>query len=102
MTTAAIREQRPGWELFHDGCPGGETPEQVYRRAQAFVAEAERAGGRVLAFAHGHILRSIGAAFLEQPIGFAARLALDTAALALVEDGANGRGLTFWNLAPGE
>jgi probable phosphoglycerate mutase len=102
VTTADIHKTRPGWELFHDGCPGGETPDQVYARARAFIELAESAGGRVLAFAHGHILRAVGAAFLEQPVVFAARLSLDTAALSLVEDGAHGRVLAFWNLAPGQ
>jgi broad specificity phosphatase PhoE len=102
ITSAQIHETRAGWELFHDGCPGGETPDQVYERAQRFIAQAEHDQGPVLAFAHGHILRVIGAAFLEQPVVFAARLALDTAALSLVEDGAHGRVLGFWNLAPGQ
>ena len=100
VTTVEIRKSRPGWELYRDGCPGGETPAQVYDRARAFIAEALRDGGRVLAFAHGHILRAAGAAFLEQPVEFAIRLSLDTAALSLLEDGAHGRVLGFWNLPP--
>ena len=102
ITTAEIRRQRSGWELFRDGCPGGETPAQVYARAQRFIAEAQRDGGRVLAFAHGHILRAVGAAFLEEPVEFAVRLSLDTAALSMLQDGPNGRVLGFWNLAPGQ
>ncbi|HEY8641834.1 MAG TPA: histidine phosphatase family protein [Candidatus Dormibacteraeota bacterium] len=102
VTSAQIHEKRPHWELFRDGCPGGETPDQVYERARRFIAQAERDQGPVLAFAHGHILRAIGAAFLEQPVVFAARLALDTAALSLVQDGAHGRVLRLWNLAPGQ
>jgi broad specificity phosphatase PhoE len=102
VTTADIRKRRPGWELYHDGCPGGETPAQVYERARSFVAKAEAVDGRVLAFAHGHILRAVGAAFLEQPVEFAVRLSLDTAALAFLQDGPNGRVVGFWNLAPGQ
>jgi probable phosphoglycerate mutase len=102
ITSTQIHETRPGWELFRDGCPGGETPAQVYERASRFVARAERDQGTVLAFAHGHILRAIGAVFLEQPVVFAARLPLDTAALSLVQDGPLTRVLGFWNLAPGE
>ena len=102
LTSAQIHESRPGWELYRDGCPGGETPSQVYERARRFIAEAERDQGAVLAFAHGHILRAIGAAFLEQPVVFAARLWLDTAALSFVQDGAKGRIVGFWNLAPGQ
>ncbi len=101
ITSAQIHETRPGWELFHDGCPGGETPDQVYARAQRFIAQALGDEGSVLAFAHGHILRAIGAAFLEQLVEFAVRLTLDTAALSTLEDGSHGRVLRFWNLAPG-
>ncbi|TMF89286.1 MAG: histidine phosphatase family protein [Chloroflexi bacterium] len=102
VTTHEIRETRPGWELYRDGCPGGETPAHIYERAQGFIAEAQRDGGRVLAFAHGHILRAVGAAFLEEPVEFAIRLNLDTAALSMLQDGAHGRVLGFWNLAPGQ
>jgi len=102
VTTADIRKLRPGWELYHDGCPGGETPAQVFERARSFVAKAEDVDGRILAFAHGHILRAVGAAFLEQPVEFAVRLSLDTAALAFLQDGPNGRVVGFWNLAPGQ
>jgi broad specificity phosphatase PhoE len=102
VTTVEIRKARPGWELYSDGCPGGETPEHIYERAQAFIAEAQRGEGRVLAFAHGHILRAVGAAFLQQPVEFAIRLNLDTAALSMLQDGAHGRVLVFWNLAPGQ
>jgi len=102
VTTHEIRETRPGWELYRDGCPGGETPAHIYERAQGFIAEAQRDGGRVLAFAHGHILRAVGAAFLEEPVEFAIRLNLDTAALSMLQDGAHGRVLGFWNLPPGQ
>ena len=88
--------------VFQDGCPGGETPDQVYQRARRFAEKAGREGGAVLAFAHGHILRAIGAAFLQQQVEFAVRLTMDTAALSLLQDGTHGHVLGFWNLAPGQ
>ena len=59
LTTRTIHESRPDWELYRDGCPGGETPAQIYARAQEFIELAGAAGGRVLAFSHGHFLRAI-------------------------------------------
>ena len=62
LTTEQIRESDPDWELYKDGCPGGETPAQIYARAKAFVEAATAAqaeGGAAIAFSHGHILRAI-------------------------------------------
>jgi len=98
ITTADIHERQPGWELFKDGCPGGETPAQVYARALGFISLCEAAGGRVLAFAHGHILRAVAVAWLELDITVAARLQLDVATLSrLQQDPEHGRLLAMWN-----
>src|SRR3977135_2415794 len=56
LTTPEIRAQRPDWNLWRDGCPGGELPAQVAMRADRVIERARDAGGDVLAFAHGHIL----------------------------------------------
>src|SRR5207248_11355297 len=60
-TSAEIHELHPEWQLYRDGCPGGETPAQVYRRARDFIDPAAASSGDVLAFAHGHIMRAISA-----------------------------------------
>jgi probable phosphoglycerate mutase len=97
-TTAEIKKKRPDWELFRDGCPGGETPAQVYTRARAFVDLVEkRREGAVIAFAHGHILRAVATAWLAEPVLLAARLSLDTAALCLLREGERGRVMQLWN-----
>lgn len=98
LTTAEIRRDRPGWRLFDDGCPGGETPAQIYARAGAFVTEALAVDGNVIAFAHGHILRAVGCAFLEREISLGEQLGLDTAGLCLLHDGDRGRLLQSWNV----
>ena len=98
ITTREIHERRPGWELFKDGCPGGETPAQVYARALEFISLCEDAGGRVVAFAHGHILRAVAVAWLGLDITVAAALPLDVATLSrLQQDSEHGRLLTLWN-----
>jgi broad specificity phosphatase PhoE len=62
--TSDILKERPGWELFRDGCPGGESPEDVAARAERFVARVREIGGNVLAFSSGHIIRMIAACWL--------------------------------------
>ncbi len=96
LTTAQIHATNPSWEVYTDGCPGGENPAQIYGRALQFIALASKAGGRVLAFAHGHILRAVGAAFIRADIKVAAGLMLDVATLSVMRD--DGRRLILlWN-----
>jgi probable phosphoglycerate mutase len=66
-TTHDILKQRPGWELYRDGCPGGESPDDVAARADQFVARVRTIGGPVLAFSSGHIMRMIAARWVGLP-----------------------------------
>lgn len=63
-TSAEIRAERPDWELFRDGCPGGESPEQVAARADRVVSRLRAAGGDVLLFSSGHFIRVLTARWL--------------------------------------
>ena len=64
LRTAEIRAKRPGWELFRDGCPGGESPEQVAARADRVVNRLRAMQGNVLIFSSGHFLRMLAARWL--------------------------------------
>jgi probable phosphoglycerate mutase len=64
-TTAEIRAEQPGWSLWRDGAPGGETAADVGRRVDRVIQVARAAPGDVLAFAHGHVLRVLAARWLE-------------------------------------
>src|SRR5437016_3120578 len=55
--TVEIRQERPDWYLFRDGCPGGETPDQVGARADRVIDRIRAVQGDVLVFSGGHILR---------------------------------------------
>ena len=59
--TSGILRDHPGWELFRDGCPGGESPQDVAARADRFIAKVHGITGDVLAFSSGHIIRMIAA-----------------------------------------
>ena len=65
--TGEILEQRPGWELFRDGCPEGESPPDVAGRADRFIARVHKMSGDVLAFSSGHIIRMIAARWFGLP-----------------------------------
>jgi broad specificity phosphatase PhoE len=100
LTSDEIRATRPGWEIYHDGCPGGESPAQVYARAQKFLELATSAtagGGDVLAFAHGHILRAVAVAWLALDITTASEFRLDVATLSRLAATDRGRELALWN-----
>jgi len=62
--TAEIRAERPGWELFRDGCPGGETPRQIGARADAVIGRVRAVRGNVLLFSSGHFIRVLASRWL--------------------------------------
>jgi probable phosphoglycerate mutase len=100
ITTEEIHRSRPDWELFRDGCPGGETPDQVYARAQAFIELLRDQQGAVAAFSHGHFIRTLAVAWTELQVTAAARLGLDTASVSILIEGGRGRMIQRWNLVP--
>ena len=97
LTTPEIREQRPDWYLWRDGCPGGETPDDVGVRVDRVIAEALGADGDVALVAHGHVLRALAARWLEQPAGFGGRLRLDTSTISVLGFERDTRVILRWN-----
>jgi probable phosphoglycerate mutase len=67
--TRDILKERPGWEMFRDGCPDGESPEDVAARADRFIARVRAIEGDVLAFSSAHIIRMLAARWLGVPPG---------------------------------
>src|SRR5687768_8842060 len=65
ITTPQIRERRPDWFLWRDGCPGGETVDDVAERVDPVVAELREGDGDAALFAHGHVLRVLAARWLS-------------------------------------
>lgn len=79
LSTPQIREKRPGWWLWSDGCPGGETAAQVGERADRVIADLREVDGNALVFAHGHILRVLAARWIGLEPGCGSRFGLETA-----------------------
>jgi broad specificity phosphatase PhoE len=98
-TTADIRKERPGWFLFRDGCPGGESVEVVGARADRLIARLKGEEGRVLLFGHGHFFRVLAARWLGLPPGDGRFFVLGTAALSSLgyEHNRDEPGIRLWN-----
>ena len=97
ISTEQVREDRPNWYLWRDGCPGGETPDQVAHRVDGVIDRALALDGRVALFAHGHVLRALGARWIEQPVALGGRLALLTGAVCTLGFERGVRVIERWN-----
>ncbi|XHM67518.1 histidine phosphatase family protein [Streptomyces nigra] len=97
MTPAEIQAVRPGWLIWRDGVPGGESLAEVTARADEVVAWAREADRDVLVFAHGHVLRSIGARWLGLPLDFGSRLRLNPTALSVLGWAYGEPAIESWN-----
>jgi broad specificity phosphatase PhoE len=102
LTAKQIRERNPGWLVFRDGCPGGETPEQVGARADRVIARVRAVPGDVALFAHGHIFRVLVARWIELPVSAGQHFLLDTATLNVLGYYRESPAVKIWNapLAP--
>ncbi len=97
LTTRQIRESRPDWDLFRDGCPGGETVADVARRVRPLLSEINGAGQTVVLFGHGHGLRILATTYLGLEPECARHLVLDTASLSLLGSEHHWPAVLHWN-----
>ena len=84
LTTAQIRQKRPGWQLFRDGCPGGESVADVGARADRVIARLRALDGDALVFSSGHFMRVLGARWLNLDAGCGRLLVLSTTTLSIL------------------
>jgi broad specificity phosphatase PhoE len=101
LTTPQIHQKNPGWNLFVDGCPGGESMAAVGARCDSFIAKMERmaAGRTVVAFTHGHFSRILTARMLGLPASSGAVFYNETATIAVLDFRRGDLVLTGWNIA---
>ncbi len=103
-TSAEIHAERPDWQLFRDGCPGGESPDQVGARADRVVRRVRAIEGNVLLFSSGHFLRVFAARWLGLEPGAGRYFVLGTASLSAVgyEHDRSEPVIRFWDETPQE
>jgi broad specificity phosphatase PhoE len=100
VTTASVRATQPGWTIWETTVPGGETVEQVGERARRVIARVEAADGDVALFAHGHILRILGACWMGLAPIYGRHLGLHTATLSVLGYERETRVIEVWNQRP--
>lgn len=98
-----IRKGRPDWNLFRDGCPGGEMPADVSKRADRFIARLLALGGNVALFSHGQFGCVLAARWIGMPAIEGQHFALDAASLGILAHDASDpavRVISLWNETP--
>ena len=96
-TTADIREERPGWDFWYDGCPNGETLEAAGARVDRVIDSVKDVDGEVALFAHGHILRILAARWIGLEPEWGNALPLETGALCRLGRERERRAIWRWN-----
>lgn len=100
LTSSEIVAGAPDWLVFRDGCPQGESPDQVAARVDRVIARLRGGEGPVLVFAHGHLLRVLVARWLGLPPLAGSHFLLDTATLNVLSDYRGIPALACWNVPP--
>ena len=103
QTLAEIVATRPGWNLFRDGCPNGEMPDQISARADRLIQRLIKLDGNVALFSHSHLGRVLAARWIGLTIAYAQPLLLKTASLSILcyeHDRADQRAIELWNSVP--
>jgi probable phosphoglycerate mutase len=97
LTPKQINDMAPGWLIFRDGCPDGETPEQVGARVDRVIRRTRAVGGNTALFAHGHVLRVLGARWLGLPTGAGQHFLLNTATVSVLSYYHGVPAIRVWN-----
>jgi len=84
VTAEEIHRTTPGWMVFTDGAPGGESPDQVAKRVDRLIARVRAEPGRVALFGHGHVFRVFAARWIGLPIAHGRSFLLDTSTLNIL------------------
>jgi len=100
-----IRQERPDWNLFRDGCPGGETPAQISERADRVLARLRTLHGNIAICSHGDLGRVLGARWIGLTVEQAQRFVLNTASFSVLgyeHDRIDRPAMILWNEVSGE
>ena len=98
-----IRNDRPDWNIFHDGCPNGETPQQISDRADRLIVRLANLSGNVALFSHGHLGLVLATRWIGLAIEQAQHLQLSTASMSILSTNPTRpdmRVISLWNATP--
>lgn len=98
--SAEILQARPDWNLFRDGCPNGESPAQISKRADQLIARLRVLGGNIALFSHGHFVRLLATRWIGLAVSEAQRFLLDTTSLSILgyeHDHVESPVIALWN-----
>jgi len=102
LRTAEIRKLHPTWDVWNDGCPGGETPAGVSERADQLIARLRELTGNVVLFSHGQFGRALAARWIGLPVAEGRHLAIDPASISILGseiEHPDRRVISLWNAA---
>jgi probable phosphoglycerate mutase len=100
LTPAQIHRSHPGWMIFRDGCPGGETPAEIGSRVDRVIARVRNCAGNIALFAHGHVLRVMGARWIGLPAESGQSFLLDTGTISVLGHYRGVPAIKVWNGMP--
>jgi broad specificity phosphatase PhoE len=103
LHTAEIQKGHPGWSIFRDGCPGGESPAEVSARADRLIARLRSMEGNIALFTHGHFGRVLAVRWICLPVVDGERLLIDTSSLGILaheHQDPSAPVIALWNARP--
>ena len=102
LRSVDIRKARPDWNIFRDGCPGGETPEEISDRADRQIAKLVLLSGNVALFSHGHFGCVLAARWISVPVLNGQHFSLNPASIGILSINPSHpdvRVISLWNAA---
>jgi broad specificity phosphatase PhoE len=105
LTSEQIRAQYADWDVFRDGCPGGESPKQMGARVDGVLSQLRAMSGRVAVFSHGHFLRALAVRWIELPLRQGRNFGLNAGALSMLgyeHHNLQEPAIELWNAASNE
>jgi broad specificity phosphatase PhoE len=104
LRTAEIHARHPEWDIWEDGCPGGDTPQDVSERADRLIARLLQHSGKVALFSHGQFGRALAARWIGLPVTQGQHFAIDPASIGILSFESahpHRRVISLWNARPG-
>ena len=99
LRSPEIQARQPAWNIYHDGCPNGESPGQIADRADRLIARLQTLEGNIAVFTHGHFSRILAVRWIKMPVPAASHLMINTASVSSLafEQSRSRPVISLWN-----